>query len=68
VKKPFEAQVHVSEQELLTNKDQVLSGWNKLFEQNLNEREGRIQPPDKVDLRDDGVEIDLTSREKFKAR
>jgi hypothetical protein len=34
-----------------TNKDQVLSRWKEHFEQHLNEREERDQPPDQVDLR-----------------
>jgi hypothetical protein len=45
--------------ELLTSKDQVLSQSNEYFEQHLNEGEERDQPPDQVDLRDDGVVIDL---------
>jgi hypothetical protein len=33
----------------------------------LNEREERDQPLEQVDLRDDGVDIDLPSREKIKS-
>jgi hypothetical protein len=35
------------------------------FEQHLNEGEERSQPSDQVELRDDGVEIDLPSRGKI---
>jgi hypothetical protein len=38
---------------LLTNKDRVLSRYKEYFEQH----------PDLVDLRDDGIEIALPSRE-----
>jgi hypothetical protein len=51
--------------ELLTNKDQMLSKWKEYFEQHLNEGEERDQPSDQVDLRDDGVEIDLLRREEI---
>jgi hypothetical protein len=51
--------------ELLTKKDQVLSRWKENFEQHLNEIKERDQPPNQVDFRDDGVEIDLTSREEI---
>jgi hypothetical protein len=55
--------------ELLTNKDQGLSRWKEHFEQHLNEGEERDhdQPPDQVDFRDDGVEIDLPSREEIES-
>jgi hypothetical protein len=49
--------------ELLTKKDQVLSRWKEHFEQHLNDGAGHDRPPDQVDLGDDGVEIDLPSRE-----
>jgi hypothetical protein len=52
VKRPFDAQ------ELLTNKDQVLSMSKEHFKQNLSEGEERDQPPDQVNLRDDGVDIE----------
>jgi hypothetical protein len=42
--------------ELLTKKDQVLSSWKEHFE-----------PPDQVDLRDDGVDFDLPSREEIES-
>jgi hypothetical protein len=48
--------------DLLTNKDQALSRWKEYFEQHFNEAGGCAkydQPPKLVDLRDDGVEIDL---------
>jgi hypothetical protein len=57
MKKPFEAQVamcRAKNDELLTNNDQVLSRWKEHFEQHLNEVEELDQPPDPVDLRDDG--------------
>jgi hypothetical protein len=43
---------------------QVLSRWKEHFEQHLNEGEERAQPANKdlVDLRDDGVEIDLPEK------
>jgi hypothetical protein len=45
----------------------VLSRWKEYFEQQLNGGEERDQPPDQVDLREDGVEIDLPSREKIES-
>jgi DNA primase large subunit len=53
--------------ELLTKKAQVLSRWKENFEQHLNEGEERDQPSVQVDPRDDGVEIDLPSREKIES-
>jgi hypothetical protein len=53
--------------ELLTKKDRVLSRWKDHFEQHLNEGEKRDQPPDQIDLRDDGVVIDLPSREEIES-
>ena len=49
--------------DLLTKKDQVLSRWKEHFEQHLNDGAEHGQPPDQVDLADDGVEIDLPSRD-----
>jgi hypothetical protein len=49
----------------------VLSSWKDYVEQHLNECAvaGKVaeqdQPPDLVDLRDDEVEIDLSSRDKL---
>ena len=51
--------------ELLTNKDQVLSRWKEHFEQHLNDGAENNQPPNQVELQDDGVEIDLPSREEI---
>jgi hypothetical protein len=45
--------------ELLTNKNQVLARWKEYFEEHLK------QPTRPVDLRDDGVDIDLPSREEI---
>jgi hypothetical protein len=63
VKKPFKAMCRAKNGELLKKKDQMLSVWKEHFEQHLNEGEERDQTPDQVDLSDDGVEIDLPSRE-----
>jgi hypothetical protein len=49
--------------ELLTNKNQVLARWKEHFEEHLNEGSESEQPTRPVDLRDDGVDIDLPSRE-----
>jgi hypothetical protein len=43
----------------------ILSRWKEHFEQHLNYGAGHDRPPDQVDLGDDGVEIDLPSREKI---
>jgi hypothetical protein len=43
----------------------VESGWKEHFEQHLNDGAGHDRPPDQVDLGDDGVEIDLPSREEI---
>jgi hypothetical protein len=51
--------------ELLTNKNQVLARWKKHFEEHLNEGSKSEQPIRAVDLRDDGVDIDLPSREEI---
>jgi hypothetical protein len=50
---------------LLTNKNQVLAGWKEHFEEHLNEGSESEQPTRPVNLRDDGVETDLSSREKI---
>jgi hypothetical protein len=55
----------VSSQELLTNKNQVLARWKEHFEEHLNECFESEQPTRPVDLRDDGVDIDLPSREEI---
>jgi hypothetical protein len=51
--------------ELLTNKNQVLARWKQHFEEHLNEGSKSKQPTRPVDLRDDGVDIDLPSREEI---
>jgi hypothetical protein len=48
---------------VLTNKNQVLAGWKEYFEEHLNEGSKLEQPSRSVDLRDDGVDIDLPTRE-----
>jgi hypothetical protein len=44
---------------------QVLAGWKEHFEEHLNEGSESEQPTRPVDLRDDGVDIDLPSREEI---
>jgi hypothetical protein len=51
--------------ELLTNKNQVLARWKEHFEEHLNKGSESEQPTRPVDLRDDGVDIDLPSREEI---
>jgi hypothetical protein len=51
--------------ELLTNKNQVLARWKEHFEEHLNEGSESEQQTRPVDLRDDGVDIDLPSREEI---
>jgi hypothetical protein len=51
--------------ELLTNKNQVLARWKEHFEEHLNGSSESEQPTRPVDLRDDGVDIDLPSREEL---
>jgi hypothetical protein len=51
--------------EFLTNKNQVLAKWKEHFEEHLNEGSESEQPTSPVDLRDDGVDIDLPSREEI---
>jgi hypothetical protein len=48
-----------------TNKNQVLAKWKEHFEKHLNEGSESEQPTCPVDLRDDGVDIDLPSREEI---
>jgi hypothetical protein len=62
VRRPFEPQVamcRANNGELLTNKNQVLARWKEHFEKHLNEGSESKQPTRPVDLRDDGVDIDL---------
>jgi hypothetical protein len=66
VRRPFEPQValcRAKNGELLTNKNQVLARWKEYFEEHLNEGSESEQPTGPVDFRDDGVDIDLPSRE-----
>jgi hypothetical protein len=68
VRRPFEPQVamcRAKNGELLTNKNQVLAGWKEHFEEHLNEGSNSEQPTRPVDLRDDGVDIGLPSREEI---
>jgi hypothetical protein len=51
--------------ELLTNKNEVLARWKEHFGENLNECSESEQPTRPVDLRDDGVDIDMPSREEI---
>jgi hypothetical protein len=43
----------------------VLARWKEYFEKHLNEGSESEQPTRPVDLRDDGVDIDLPSREEI---
>jgi hypothetical protein len=52
-------------EELLTNKNQVVARWKEHSEEHLNEGSELEQPTRPVDLRDDGVDIDLPSREEI---
>jgi hypothetical protein len=69
VRRPFESQVamcRAKNGELLTNKNQVLARWKEQFEEHLKKGAESEQPTCPVDLRDDdGVDIDLSSREKL---
>jgi hypothetical protein len=69
VKRPFKPKLAMSRTkngELSTNKNQVLARWKEHFEEHLNEGSESEQPTRPVDLRDDGVDIDLLSREELK--
>jgi hypothetical protein len=50
---------------LLTNKNQGLARWKEHFEEHLNGGSESEQSTRPVDLRDDGVDIDLPSREEI---
>jgi hypothetical protein len=68
VRRPFEPQVamcRAKNGELITNKNQVLARWKEHFEEHLNEGAQFEQPTRPVDLRGDGVDIDLPSREEL---
>jgi hypothetical protein len=51
--------------ELLTNKNQVLARWKEHFKEHLNAGSESEQPTHPVDLRDDGNNSDLPSREEI---
>jgi hypothetical protein len=51
--------------ELLTNKNQMLARWKEHFEEHLNEGSESEQPTHPVDLRDDRVHIDSSSRKEI---
>jgi hypothetical protein len=71
VRRPFQPQVamcRANNGELLTNKNQVLARWKEHFEEHLNEGSESEHPTRPVDLRDDGVDIDLPSREEINKR
>jgi hypothetical protein len=55
----------VSNRELLTNKNQVLARWEEHFEEHLNKGSESEQPTRPIDLRDDGVDIELPSHEEI---
>jgi hypothetical protein len=66
VRRPFKPKVamcRTKNDELFTNKNQVLVKWKEHFEEHLNEGSDTEQPTRKIDLRDDGVDINLPSRE-----
>jgi hypothetical protein len=69
VGRPFKLQVamcRAKNWELLTNKNQVLlARWKEHFKKHLNEGSESEQPTRPVDLRDDGVDIDLPSHEEI---
>jgi hypothetical protein len=48
--------------ELLTNKNQVRARWKEHFEEHLNKGSKSEQPTRQVNLRDDGVDINLPNR------
>jgi hypothetical protein len=52
-------------EELLTNKNQVLARWKEHFEAHLNKGSKLEQPTRPVNLKDDVVDIDLPSREEI---
>jgi hypothetical protein len=67
-RRPFNLQVvmcRAKNAELLTNKNQELARWKEHFKEHLNEGSESEQPERPVDLRDDGVDIDLPSLEEI---
>jgi hypothetical protein len=67
VRRPFEqvAMCRAKNEELLTNKNQVLARWKEHFQEHLNEGSESEQPTRPIDLRDDGVDIEVPSREEI---
>jgi hypothetical protein len=68
VRRPFEPQVAMCQaknEELLTNQNQVLVRWKEYFEEHLNEGSEFEQLTRPVNLRQDGVDIDLPSRKEI---
>jgi hypothetical protein len=68
VRRPFEPQVamcRAKNGELLTNNNQVLARWKEHFEEHLKGGSESEQPTRPVDLKDDGVDIVLPSREEI---
>jgi hypothetical protein len=68
VRRPFEPQVamcQTNNNELLTDIDQVLATWKEHFQEHLNEGSEWEQLTRPVDFRDDGVDMDLPSREEI---
>jgi hypothetical protein len=68
VRRQFEPQVamcRAKNGELLTNKNQELARLKEHFEEHLNKGSESEQPTRPVDLKDDGVDIDLPSREEI---
>jgi hypothetical protein len=49
----------------MQGKTQVLASWKEHFEEHLNEGSESEQPTRPVEMRDDGVDIDLPSREEL---
>jgi hypothetical protein len=67
LRRPFEPQVAMcrAKNGELTNMNQMLARWKEHFEEHLNEGPESEQPTRPVNLRDDGVDIDLPSREEI---
>jgi hypothetical protein len=51
--------------ELIINRNQVMARWKEHFEEHLNEGSESQQPTRPVNLSDDGVDIDLPSRDEI---
>jgi hypothetical protein len=68
VRRPIEPQLamcRAKNGELLTNKNQLLVRWKEHFEEHLNKGSESKQSTRPVNLRDDGVDIDLPNREEI---